>query len=103
MVLYELVRDKFKRGEYAVSDHAIVEGRKDGIAPNTIEKLEKVAINGKIIEEYPERERILIYSEIEEYGIPVHIVVDYSELDEPVIVTSYVPDSKYWIKSQIRK
>lgn len=103
MDLYELIRDKFKRGEYAVSDHAIVEGRKDGIDPNTIDKLEKVAINGKIIEEYPERERILIYSEIEKYGIPVHIVVDYSELDEPVIVTSYVPDSKYWIKSQIRK
>ncbi len=103
MDLYEFVRDKFKRGEYAVSDHAIVEGRKDGIDPKTIEKLEIVAINGKIIEEYPERERILMYSEIEEYGVPVHIVVDYSELDEPVIVTSYVPDSKYWIKSQIRK
>ncbi|OQY53447.1 MAG: hypothetical protein B6245_22880 [Desulfobacteraceae bacterium 4572_88] len=68
-----------------------------------VEKLEKVAIHGKIIEEYPERERVLIYSEIEEDGLPVHIVVDYSEPEEPVIVTSYVPDSKYWIKYQIRK
>ncbi len=52
---------------------------------------------------FPDRERILIYSEIEEDGIPVHIVADHSEPEEPVIVTSYVPDSRYWIKYQIRK
>ena len=44
-----------------------------------------------------------MYSEIEEDSIPVHIVIDYSEIEEPVIVTSYVPDSKQWIKCQIRK
>ena len=99
----EKIKEKFKKGEYAVSDHAIVEGRKDGIDPKTVEKLERVAINGKIIEEYPERKRVLLFSEIEEDGMPVHIVVDYSEPEEPVIVTSYIPDSRYWIKYQIRK
>jgi len=69
----------------------------------TVEKLERVAVNGKIIEEYPDRERILIYSEIEEDAMPVHIVVDYSEPEEPVIVTSYIPDSRCWIKNKIRK
>ncbi|QTA89084.1 DUF4258 domain-containing protein [Desulfonema magnum] len=103
MDIFEEILARFKSGEYAVSDHAIIEGRKDGIDPKTIKKLEYVAINGKIIEEYPERKRILIYSEIEEDNLPVHIVVDYSDLEEPVIVTSYVPDSKYWIKYQIRK
>ena len=92
MNLVEKIKEKFKKGEYAVSDHAIVEGRKDGIDPKTVEKLERVAINGKIIEEYPGRERVLLYSEIEEDGMPVHIVVDYSEPEEPVIVTSYIPD-----------
>jgi hypothetical protein len=62
-----------------------------------------VAINGKIIEEYPDRKRILVYSEIGEDGLPVHIVVDHSDAEEPVIVMSYVPDSRYWIKFQIRK
>jgi len=103
MDLFEQIRKKFIEGKYAISDHAIVEGRKDGIDPKTVEKLEKVAINGKIIEEYPGRERILVYSEIEKDGIPVHIVIDYSEPEEPVIVTSYIPDSRYWIKYQIRK
>jgi hypothetical protein len=99
----EFIREKFREGEYAVSDHAITEARKDGIEPNTVKKLEWAAINGKVVEEYPERDRILIYAELEQDKLPVHLIVDYSFKEEPVIVTSYVPDSRYWIKSQIRK
>ena len=103
MNFFEYIKERFSNGEYAVSDHAIVEGRKDGIDPKIVKKLEWVAVHGKIIEEYPDRKRVLIYAEIEDESIPVHIVVDYSEPQEPVIVTSYVPDSKHWIKYQIRK
>jgi len=103
--MYDLqqIRNHILNGEYAISDHAIIEARKDGIEPNTIEKLEWVALNGKVIEEYPERQRILLYDDLEEYNLPVHIVIDYSFIDEPVIVTSYIPSNKYWIKYQIRK
>jgi len=103
MKLFDQIKDKIKSGDYAISDHAIIEARKDGINPKTIEKLEWVALNGKIIEEYPERRRILIYAVLDDDDLPVHIIVDYSEPEEPVIVTSYVPDSKHWIKFQIRK
>jgi len=99
----EKIRDRFRDGEYAVSDHAIIEARKDGIEPLTITKLEWVVIYGKVIEEYPERERVLVYAELPEDELPVHVVVEYSIREEPVIVTSYVPDSRYWIKYQIRK
>jgi hypothetical protein len=99
----EAIREQFRRGEYAVSDHAIIEARKDGIAPQTINKLEWIALHGKVIEEYPERERMLLYAELPEEQLPVHIVVEYSFPEEPVIVTAYVPDSRYWIKYQIRK
>lgn len=101
--LFDKIKDKIKNGDYAVSDHAIIEARKDGIDPKTVEKLEWAALNGKIIEDYPERQRILIYAVLEGDELPVHIVVDYSEHEEPVIITSYVPDSRYWIKFQIRK
>jgi hypothetical protein len=103
MALFDEINGKIQSGDYAVSDHAIIEARKDGIDPKTVEKLEWVALNGKIIEEYPERQRVLIYAVLDEEDLPVHIIVDYSEPDEPVIVTSYVPDSRYWIKFQIRK
>ncbi len=99
----EYIREKFRKDEYAVSGHAIVEARKDGIEPRTVKKLEWVAVHGKVIEEYPERQRLLIYAELPDEKLPVHIVVDYSFPEEPVIVTGYVPDNRYWIKSQIRK
>ncbi len=99
----EAIRKQFRNGEYAVSNHAITEARKDGVAPRTIDKLEWVAVNGKNIEEYPERERLLLYATLLEERLPVHIVIDYSFPDEPAIVTAYVPDRRYWIKDQIRK
>jgi len=97
------IREQFVKGEYAVSDHAITEARKDGIEPNTVKKLEWVVINGKVIEEYPDRDRILMYAELNDDKLPVHVIIDYSFKEEPVIITGYIPDSRYWIKSQIRK
>lgn len=76
--ILEAIREQFRRGEYAVSDHAVIEARKDGIDPQTVNKLEHIAIHGKIIEEYPERQRILLYGELQKERLPVHIVVDYT-------------------------
>jgi hypothetical protein len=55
----EQMKKRFIDGEYAISDHAIIEARKDGIDPRTVEKLEWVAINGEVIEEYLDRKRVL--------------------------------------------
>lgn len=99
----EEIRKRFRSGEYAVSDHAMIEARKDGIEPHTVTKLEWVAVHGKVIEEYPEREGMLLYAELPEDRLPVHIVVEYSFREEPVIVTGYVPDGRRWVRYQIRK
>ena len=99
----EYLRKRFIDGEYAISDHAIIEAQKDGIVPRTVEKLEWVAINGMVIEEYVDRKRVLIYTTLKEEKLPIDIIVDYSFWEQPVIVTSYVPDSRYWIKHKIRK
>ena len=52
LVDIEYLRKRFIDGEYAISDHAIIEARKDGIVPRTVEKLEWIATSGKVIEEY---------------------------------------------------
>lgn len=103
MNLDKHTKKRFIDGEYAISDHAIIEARKDGIDPCTVEKLEWVAINGEVIEEYVDRKRVLIYAQLKGENLPVHIIVDYSFREEPVIVTAYVPDSKYWLKFKTRK
>ena len=38
LVDIEYLRKRFIDGEYAISDHAIIEARKDGIVPRTVEK-----------------------------------------------------------------
>ncbi len=103
MYLDKEIRKRFIEGDYAISDHAIIEARKDGIDPDTVKKLEWTAINGEIIEQYHDRRRVLVYAELKDDSLPVHIIVDYSFPDEPVIVTAYVPDSRYRIKYKIRK
>ena len=100
---WNTICERFQAGEFAISDHAIIKARKDGIDPETVTKLAWVAVHGKIIEEYPERERVLVYAEIPAESLPVHIVVEYAFSEEPVIVTAYVPDSCEWTKSQRRK
>lgn len=99
----EKIREKIRLRQYSISDHAIIEAKKDGISPKTIEKLEYVILNGKVIENYPERKRYLIYENLPDRNIPVHVVIDYSFYKEPAIVTVYIPDSREWINFQIRK
>ena len=103
MVNLKRIREQIARGFYSVSDHAIIEAQKDGIAPDTIEKLQTVAIKGKLIEDDPNRQRCLLFYTFPEDQIPCHLVIDYSYEEEPAIITAYVPDSRFWIKSQKRK
>ncbi len=71
---------------------------KDGL---TGDDLLYVALNGEVIEDYPERQRCLLFA-IASSDMPVHIVIDYQP-DEPEIVTIYIPDKREWIKFKRRK
>lgn len=99
----EQIRANIRQGNLTVSPHALIEAKKDGISPKTAQLLEEVALYGEIIEDYPERHRYLIYHEvvIERYKIPVHVVLEYEFVEEPAIVTAYVPDNQ-WIASRKR-
>jgi hypothetical protein len=99
----EKIREQIAKGLYSMSDHAITEAQKDGIAPETAQKLESVAMNGKMIEDDLERQRCLLFYVFPEDQIPCHVVIDYSYEEEPAIITAYVPDPRIWIQYQRRK
>ncbi|MBU0599294.1 DUF4258 domain-containing protein [bacterium] len=61
-----------------------------------------IILTGKIIEEYPKRNRFLVYGTIFN-NIPLHAVCDVSMIGILFIVTVYIPDSSEWINFQIRK
>jgi len=99
----EQIRARIRQGNFTVSPHALIEAKKDGVSPNTAQLLEEVTLYGDIIEDYPERHRCLIYHEvtIEGYKIPVHIVLEYEFVEEPAIITAYIPNNR-WITPQKR-
>ena len=100
----QIIRHIVRQEGYRLTTHASIEAMKDGISPVDI----RYAIfQGKIIEEYPEREypgieTCLIYAMLPT-KIPVHIVVDLVVEQSVVVVTAYVPDRDQWIASQVRK
>jgi len=94
----ETIRAKIRAKCYLIYDHAITEAFKDGLSlDNTLYAL----LNGEIIEDYPQRHRCLVYGNLPD-GMPVHVVVDYGRF-EIEIVTTYIPDSRAWIRFKVRK
>lgn len=59
MVSKESIGSFLKHEKYQYYSHAITEAKKDGIEP---EDIIHVLLTGKIIESYPERDRVLVYN-----------------------------------------
>lgn len=100
----ETIRKKVLLDEYSFVSHGLIEARKEGIAP---EDIESAILNGKIIEDYPERYRCLIYG-APLHGFSIHTLCEYydylqDEKEDILVITTYFPDDRYWIKGQIRK
>lgn len=82
-----------------ITSHAQVEAFKDGLA---LVDLRFTFENGEIIEQYPDENRGLLFADVPEIEMPVHIVIEDTP-DEGVIITAYIPDKRLWIKNRIRK
>lgn len=95
----EEIRACLRRGAFFVTDHAILEGFKEGI---TVADMIHVLETGKVIERYPKRHRCLVFGRRGD-RIPVHVVIDFYAKSSVDIVTTYVPQRQQWIKGQVRK
>lgn len=95
----EQVRRIVCEGRHIFYKHALTEAKKDGVRPDDVVY---IILTGKIIEEYPERNRFLVCGTIFD-NIPLHAVCDVSVPGILFIVTVYIPDSSEWINFQIRK
>lgn len=82
-----------------ITSHAQVEAFKDGLA---LADLRYTFEHGDLIEQYPDENRGLIYTDVEAIDMPVHIVIEDMS-NEGVIITAYIPDRKLWAGNRIRK
>ena len=80
------------------TSHARIESLKDGL---TIDNdLEYTLMHGEVIEEYPDRDRMLLLGFASDTGFPIHIIAEYYEGDDVVtVVSAYVPEDDQWDKN----
>jgi len=93
------IRRLVLEGRHFFYTHALVEAKKDGVAP---EDVVHTILAGEIIEEYPDRERCLVFAMLHQ-DVPLHVVCDYSQPGVLLIVTAYIPDDGEWIRYRVRK
>lgn len=86
-------------GKYFFYTHALTEAKKDGIIP---EDVVYAILNGEVIEEYPDRQRILVFAMLP-HRLPLHVVCDYSQANVVLIPTVYIPDDRLWIGFRVRR
>ena len=94
------IQAQVQRRRFRIAAHALTEASKDGIRTTDIVH---AIMTGEIIESYPELERLLILGYHPEQVIAIHIVCDYSDPDEVVAVTVYVPSRDRWVADRTRK
>jgi hypothetical protein len=99
MISIESIRRFIENEKYEYYSHAITEAKKDGIEP---EDIIYVLLIGKIIERYPERDRVLVYGEMSN-KLPLHVVCDYSDDDLIYIPTVYIPSREEWTHNYQRR
>jgi len=78
-----------------MTGHADVEMRKDGI---TATDVERTVLEGERIEDYPDRDRCLLFGFTQTDRVLIHVCIEYREGDpEVIVVTAYVPQISEWI------
>jgi len=86
-------------GKYFFYTHALTEAKKDGVTP---EDAVYAILNGEVIEEYPDRQRVLVFAMLS-HRIPLHVVCDYSQGNVLLVPTVYIPDDRLWISFRVRR
>ena len=90
------LRERLRRRDVRllVSGHARTEAHKDGLP---LADVEDTVLKGQSVEEYPDRDRVLLLSLSPQTQLPCHVVLEYVDGEaEAYVVTAYVPDGTTW-------
>jgi len=99
----EIIHQRIKAGKYLIRSHAVKYALKEGFNRQHI--IEAV-LKGKIIEEYPDQERVLFCGKTaltENIRIYLHVVCEYADRIYVEIITAYIPDELLWEKPTFRR
>ncbi len=92
----ETIRERVRAGNYLAKSHAIQHALKEGFERK---HMVEVILNGAIIEEYPDVQRVLICGRstlLENVVIYLHVVCECADPVYVELVTAYIPDENQW-------
>jgi hypothetical protein len=99
----EIIRERVRRGDYLIKSHAVTHALKEGFDRK---HMVEVVLNGKIIEEYPNDQRVLVCGGIrltDSAQVYLHVVCEYADPVYTEFVTAYVPDESQWENPPFRR
>jgi len=79
--------------------HALFEAHKESLRAMDIFH---AVFNGDILEHYPRRRRVLIVGPSARFDLQIHVVCDYTDRNEILAVTVYIPDRPRWASDSAR-
>lgn len=96
--IQQLIRAK----RYQVKLHAVQHALKEGFSERDM--LEAI-LDGRIIEEYPDRRRVLVCGQtvVDDILVYLHVVCEQNYPDQIELVTAYFPDEREWETPPFRR
>ncbi|MCY4401148.1 MAG: DUF4258 domain-containing protein [Candidatus Poribacteria bacterium] len=92
----QTIRERVQNGNYLVKKHAILHAQKEGFQ---VKHMVEVILNGRIIETYPDDQRVLICGRstlLKNIVVYLHVVCEYADPIYIEFVTAYIPDENQW-------
>lgn len=99
----EQIRQRIQSGKYLIKSHAVQHAIKEGFERK---HMVEAILNGKVIEIYPDDQRILICGSttlIDGTKIYLHVVCKHADSIYIEFVTAYIPDETLWEKPPIKR
>ena len=99
----EFLRQRVRTGDYLVKSHAVYHALKEGFDR---EHIAGAILNGRIIEEYPDDQRVLVcgsFAVVASQSLYLHVVCEYADPIYLEIVTAYIPDESQWQSPPFRR
>ena len=99
----EIIRERVRAGNYFVKSHAVLHALKEGFERK---HMVEAVLNGQIIEEYPDDQRVLICGRAamsRNLSVYLHVVCEHADPVYVEFVTAYIPDERQWERPPFKR
>ncbi len=99
----EIICERVRTGHYFVGSHAVQHALKEGVERR---HMVEAVLQGTIIEEYPDDQRVLICGQttlVENVVVYLHVVREHADPIYIDFVAVYIPDNQQWASPPFRR